>query len=143
MALNFLIKPNIDTKFTIDYSWWENSREDLHIYLLTHLSPEQQQALKERNLHEVLDYVHPETGEVSRLDPLDVAIRESAQREGFINEHIGLIDNVFRALLLHGNKPLSVRDLAAITGRNPNTILKTIGGSHVYRGIRPYRQPSP
>lgn len=138
MPLNYLIKPNVETKFYIDYEWWEQSRDDLHIYLLTHLTPEQQQTLENRNLDEEFDFVDPETGEVFQVDTLRFAIRESAKREDFISAQIGLIDSVFRALLVNGNKPLSAIELAELTRRNPATILKTIGGVRIYRGIRPH-----
>lgn len=138
MALNYLIKPSLETKFFVDYDWWESSRDDLQVYLLTHLSEEQQQALANRDMQEMYDYVHPETGEVFALDALGMAIRESSRNEDFISDHIGLIDSVFRAFLVNGNQPLSARELAEATGRNAATILKTIGGVHVYRGIRPH-----
>lgn len=139
MSLSYLIKPSIDTKFYIDYDWWEGSRDDLQVYLLTHLSKDQQEALQHRDLREVFDYVHPETGEVFQLDTLRLAIQESSRSDDFISDHIGLIDSVFRALLMRGNQPLSVLELGKITGRDAETILKTIGGVRIYRGIRPYR----
>ena len=138
MPLNYLIKPSVETKFYIDYDWWEQSRDDLQVYLLTHLTPEQQQALEHRDLREEFDYVHPETGEVFQVDTLGLAIRESSKREDFITGHIGLIDSVFRALLVNGNHPLKALELAEYTGRDASTILKTIGGVRVYRGIRPH-----
>lgn len=138
MDLNYLIKPSLETKFYIDYDWWENSRDDLQIYLLTHLSPDQQRALEARDLQEEYDYVHPETGEVFVLDSLGMAIQESSRSEDFISAHIGLIDSVFRAFLVNGNQPLNALELAEATGRNAATILKTIGGVHIYRGIRPH-----
>ena len=138
MPLNYLIKPSVETKFYIDYQWWEQSRDDLHVYLFTHLSPEQQQSLESKDLAEVFDYVDPETGEVFQMDTLRLAIRESAARDDFITGHIGLIDSVFRALLVNGNQPLNALELAALTGRDASTILKTIGGVRVYRGIRPH-----
>ncbi len=141
MSLNYLIKPSIDTKFYIDYEWWEHSRDDLQIYLLTHLSQDQQKALQHRDLREVFDYVHSETGEVFQLDTLGLAIRESSKSDDFMSGHIGLIDSVFRALLVNGNQPLNALELGEITGRVPATILKTIGGIRIYRGIRPH-QPS-
>ena len=142
MSLNYLIKPNIQTRFYIDYAWWKTSRDDLHIYLLTHLSQDQQLQLEHRDLHEVFDYIDPTTGEVLQLDTLGLALKESSKSEDFISEHIGLIDSVFRALLVKGNKPLNALELAEITGRDAQTILKTIGGVRVYRGIRPHH-PSP
>ena len=143
MPVNYLIKPSVETKFVIDYEWWEHSRDDLQIYLLTHLTPDQQQALEHRDLKEVFDYVHPETGEVFRIDALGLAIRESSKREDFITGHIGLIDSVFRALLVNNNQPLNALELAQATGRDASTILKTIGGVRIYRGIRPFRSGDP
>ena len=137
MPPNYLIKPSVETKFCIDYDWWETSRDDLNVYLLTHLSQRQRDSLEHRDLQEVFDYVHPETGEVFQLDALELALQESAKRDDFITEHIGLIDSVFRAFLVNGNQPLNARELAEITGRAAATILKTIGGIRIYRGIRP------
>ncbi len=138
MSLNFLIKPSTETKFRIDYEWWETSRDDLHVYLLTHLTREQQTELEHQDLREIFDYIDPKTGEVFQLDKLGLAIKESSQREDFISVHISLIDSVFRALLLNDNQPLNSLELAKITGRDAATILKTIGGVRIYRGIRPY-----
>ncbi len=138
MALNYLIKPSVETKFAIDYDWWEQSRDDLQVYLLTHLTPEQQNTLAEGDLQEVFDYVDPQTGEVFQRDRLGLALTESAQHADLFPEHIGLIDSVFRALLINGNRPLNALELAEITGRDAATILKTIGGVRIYRGIRPF-----
>ena len=137
MPPHYLIKPSVETKFCIDYDWWETSRDDLNVYLLTHLSQRQRDSLEHQDLQEVFDYVHPETGEVFQLDALELALQESAKRDDFITEHIGLIDSVFRAFLVNGNQPLNARELAEITGRAAATILKTIGGIRIYRGIRP------
>lgn len=138
MPLNYLIKPSVETKFYIDYEWWEQSRDDLQVYLRTHLTPDQQKALEHTDPGAVFDYVDPETGEVFQMDALGLAIRQSATREDFITGRIGLIDSVFRALLVNGNDPLNALELAELTGRNASTILKTIGGVRIYRGIRPH-----
>ncbi len=139
MSSNFLIKPTVETKFYIDYDWWETSNDDLNIYLMTHLSQEEREKLDSIDQNAVIDYIHPETGEVFQLDALGLAIQESAKQEEFITAHIGLIDSVFRAFLVNDNHPLNARELSEITGRNATTILKTIGGMRVYRGIRPYQ----
>lgn len=138
MTRNYLIKPGVETKFAIDYDWWEQSRDDLQVYLLTHLTPDQQNALAQGDLQEVFDYIDPQTGEVFQRDRLGLALTESAQSDDLFPEHIGLIDSVFRALLINGNRPLNALELAEITGRDAATILKTIGGVRIYRGIRPY-----
>ncbi|MCY4147590.1 MAG: hypothetical protein OXE95_12125 [Chloroflexi bacterium] len=137
MAFNFLIKPSLETKFAIDYDWWVQSRDDLQVYLLTHLTPEQQSKLAQGSLQEVFDYVDPQTGEVFPRDRLSLALAESARHDELFPGHIGLIDSVFRALLINSNRPLNARELADITGRDAATILKTIGGLRIYRGISP------
>ena len=139
MPSSFLIKPSLETQFYIDYEWWETSRDDLNVYLMTHLTQEQRERLEGLNNKEVFDYIHPETGEVFQLDALGLAIQESAKQDDFITDHIGLIDSVFRAFLVSDNRPLNAQELSDITGRDASTILKTIGGMRVYRGIRPYQ----
>ena len=94
--------------------------------------------MQHRDLREEFDYVHPETGEVFQLDTLRLAIKESSKGEDFIGEHIGLIDSVFRALIVMATSRsarLSWRKLQDAIRRR---FLKTIGGVRVYRGIRPH-----
>ena len=55
----------------------------------------------------------------------------------YINENLSLVDAVFRVFLARGNKPLTCRELGSITGRLPETILRTLSGRRVYKGIRP------
>ena len=141
MPPSYLIKPSLETNFYIDYEWWEASRDDLNAYLMTHLSPEQQEKLENTDNDEVFDHINPETGEVLQLDALGLAMQESARQDDFITTHIGLIDSVFRAFLVNDNRPLNAKELSEITQRDAPTILKTIGGVRVYRGIRPYQSP--
>lgn len=133
-----LLKPTLDTKFHIDYAWWERSNNDLRAYLLTHLTPEKRDQIIASADKQVIDYVDPNTGEVLQLDELGLAIQEAADSEDFINSHISLVDSVFRVFLRNGNTPLSPVELAEITGRDAQTILKTVGGLRVYQGIRPF-----
>jgi hypothetical protein len=86
----------------------------------------------------IVDYIHPDTGEVFRLDELGLAIQEAARQSDFINPQTSLIDSVFRVFLANGNLPRTPRELANDTGRSADVILKTLGGIKVYKGIRPY-----
>lgn len=142
MPPSYLIKPSLETNFYIDYEWWDASRDDLNVYLMTHLSQEQRDKLENTENDEVFDHIHQETGEVFQLDALGLAIQESSKQDDFITTHIGLIDSVFRAFLVNDNRPLNAQELGEITGRDASTILKTIGGVRVYRGIRSYQPPS-
>lgn len=132
------LKPTLKTKFHIDYGWWERSEHDLRAYILTHLPPEQQEHFRERESERVIDHVDMETGEITRLDELGMALQEATTQPDFINMQTSLVDSVFRVFLANGNKPMTPAELAEATQRDANTILKTFGGIKVYRGIRPF-----
>ncbi len=134
---SFLIKPTLDTKFHIDYSWWEKSSEDLRTYLLSHLLPEQRERLSHDDEDRQVDYIDPDTGEVLQLDELGLAIQIAADDDNFINPHTSLVDSVFRVFLANGNFPMTPHELEEETGRSATTILKTFGGMQIYKGIRP------
>lgn len=133
----FLIKPTLDTRFHVDYSWWEKSSDDLRTYLLSHLLPEQRERLSQTDEVRTVDYIDPETGEVLELDELGLAIQIAAEEPNFINQQTPLVDSVFRVFLANGNLPLTPVELAERTGRSANTILKTLSGAQIYKGIRP------
>lgn len=135
---NALVKPTLDTKFHIDYEWWtRHPSEDLRTYLLSHLQPDQRERLSKVDEQVKVDYIHPKTAEVFQLDELRLALQEAAEEPNFINPHTSLVDSIFRVFLSNGNTALSPRELEEITGRDANTILKTLGGRTVYKGIRP------
>lgn len=134
---SILVRPVLDTKFHIDYEWWQRSDEDLRAYLLTHLDEAKREHFTNLVEARVVDYIHPETGEVFQLDELGLAIQEAAKQPDFINPQTSLVDSVFRVFLANGNLPRTPRELALDTGRDANTILKTLGGIKVYKGIRP------
>lgn len=132
-----LVKPTLDTRFHIDYSWWQRSSEDLRMYLLSHLLPEQRERLSQSDEQRIVDYVDPETGEVTQLDELGLAIQIAAEDPNFINPQTSMVDSIFRVFLANGNEPLTPRQLAQRTGRPASVILKTLSGARVYKGIRP------
>ena len=134
-----VVKPTLDTKFHIDYDWWERENEDLRAYMMTHLPPDMQEKFEGRTEFEVVDYIDPQTGEVHQLDELGLAIQEASKREDFITVQTSLVDSVFRVFLSNGNVPRSPRELEEDTGRDARTILKTFGSVRTYRGIRPFQ----
>lgn len=132
-----IVKPTLDTKFQIDYDWWENDDNDLRAYTLTHLPQDLREKFEGEVEPRVVDFIDPKTGEITRLDELGLAIREAARRDDYIDPQTSLVDSVFRVFLANGNTPRSPKELEADTGRDAKTILKTFGGIRVYRGIRP------
>ncbi len=130
-------KATQDTKFHIDYDWWDNEAS-LRLYLLSHIQDKEERKRLSNSVEgAVVDYVHPETGEVFKYDELNLALQKSAQKDDFINPQASTVDNIFRVFLKNGNQPMTPRELELAIGKPSSTILKTIGGTRVYKGIRP------
>jgi hypothetical protein len=87
-----------------------------------------------------VDSVDPETAEVKRVDGLQhVLMTHCARQPNFITANTTLVDSVFRVFLSNGNEPLSIREVAEIINRPAETILRTISGPQVYKGLRPFK----
>ena len=134
-----LVKPTLDTQYHIDYSWWSRDEKDLHTYLLSHLLPDQRERLSQSGETRVVDFVDPDTGAVTQLDELQLALQEAARDPNFINPHTSLVDSIFRVFIANGNQPLSPHELEILTGRQAPLILRTLSGARIYNGIRPYQ----
>ncbi len=132
-----IVKPTLDTRYHIDYTWFERSGEDLRTYLLSHIAPEQRERISQSAEGRQVDYIDPETGEVSKLDELQLAIRSASLEPDFINPHTSIVDCIFRVFLANGNKPQSSIQIAEYVGRPASLVLKTLSGGRVYKGIRP------
>ncbi len=133
-----LVKPTIDTPFKIDFDWWKNHDRDWRVYLRSFLCEEHQKVFENLSNDELIDWVDPDTAEVTQVDGLQhVLISHCAQQETFLTEKMALVDSVFRVFLSNGNKPLTVKQLSEILDRPSDTILKTFSGIRVYKGIRP------
>lgn len=133
------IKPTLETKFHIDYEWWDREGRELRVYLLSHLSPEQRELFARQTASdaEEIDWVDPKTAEVHKIDPLQRALQDASQREDFITAHTSLVDAVFRVFLANNNTSLTPLELGERIGRDPITILRTLSGRTVYKGLRP------
>lgn len=133
---NRLIKPTLDSKYHIDYDWWVNTPgEDLRVYLLTHLPAAMRERLAATDGAK-MDFIDPSTGEVKRLDSLQLALRQAAQAPDFINREIAVVDCIFRVFIKNDNTPLSPRELAEQTGEDATKILRLLSGTRVYKGLR-------
>ena len=86
-----------------------------------------------------IDAIDPVTAEITQVDGLLFAlINHCAKQEGFYNDNLPLVSQIFRILLANGNKAQTALELSEITGKPARTILITLGGHQVYKGIRPY-----
>lgn len=125
-----------DTRFYIDYDWWDRSDLDLKTYLLTRLDIGEDLNL-ESNMDEV-DLVDAATGEVTRVDGFQYVIQAYFNQlpDDFVTR-TSLVDAVFCVLLANANKPMTALEIAQKVKRAPETILKTMGGPKIYQGVRP------
>jgi hypothetical protein len=136
--LSRLVRTTEDTKFHIDYDWWERADRDLDIYLRSHLCPEHQEAYAEIDADTLVDTVHPETAEVTRVLGIQhTLITHCALRDDYLTPQTTLVNAVFRVFLSNGNLPLSPLELGEKLERPARMILRTLSGQRVYKGIRP------
>ncbi len=141
-ALPSMLRPTLHTCFHIDFAWWERHGREYSVYLRSHLCEEHQSelGLQENGDDSLLDWVHPCTAQVSRLDRLQYALRSHCSRQPeFLTKRTSMVDAVFRVFIANGNQPLTVPELAVLIGREGkvNTILLTLTGRRVYKGLRP------
>jgi hypothetical protein len=131
-------KPTLDTRFQIDPSWWEQSERDLRAQIQQLCEEHAKLAEDQIESDETLDWVDPETGEVSVVDRLTyIFLTSCSQQSEFITERTSMIDAVFRALLATNNRPLTPVQLADRIGRPADMILRALSGRRIYKGIRP------
>ena len=102
---------------------------------------EHQQAFGNLDSDKDIDWIDPETAQIHKVDALQhILMTHCAKQDDFITNYTTLVDAVFRIFLSNGNAPTNPEKLGEITGRSPQTILKTLTGVNVYKGIRPVQK---
>ena len=133
-----LIKPSLTTKFRVDFDWWKMQHRNWRNSLVSFMCPKHQELFAHAGDAQEMDLVDPETGEVSRGDGLiQTLVEHCARQEDFITSNTPLVDSVFKVFLVNHNQPLDSVELADRIGKPAETILRTIGTTRVYKGIRP------
>lgn len=125
-----------DTRFYVDYEWWNQSNIDLKTYLFTRLGIGQDADL-DSEIDEI-DMVDPATGEVRRVDGFQFMIQSyfAELPEDFFTQ-TSFVDAVFCVLLANANQPLTAQEISERVGKPVSMVIRTLGGSKVYQGIRP------
>ena len=138
LSLPTLVKPTLDTPLHIDYGWWERRGLQINVELRTHLCKEHQAIFSEHFDTDIIDWVDSKTGEVTQVDGLRHVLQVHCSKQpGYINEHLSLVDAIFRVFLANGNTPLTCKELSDIVSQPPEKILRTLAGQRVYKGLRP------
>lgn len=135
---NTLIRPGNNTPFHIDFDWWQKNERDWHVYLRSFLCVEHQEAFASVEEGQTMDWVDPLTAEVKTVDGVQNALMSHCVKQpDFLTEQTALVEAVFRLFLTNGNAPMSPDELGERLNRPANTILRTLAGARVYKGIRP------
>jgi len=133
-----LVKPTLDTCFHIDFDWWSKNDQDWRVFLHSYLCHDHQNKYRGFDAEDQVDWVDVATAEVQRVDGLQqTLITHCAKQDGFITQQSVLVDAVFRIFLANGNQGLTPMELSQMLNRSPTTILKTLAGLQVHKGIRP------
>ncbi len=133
-----LLKPTTKTPFHIDFDWWMQNERDWHVYLRSLLCPGHQVSLASLEEGQLIDWVDENTAEVKQVDGIQHALMSHCARQPeFVTPQTALVEAVFRLFLVSGNQPMTAEELAARLKRPANTILSTLTGPRVYKGLRP------
>jgi len=132
------IRPTLDTKFQIDFDWWQENGKSLRVILTSHLC----KACRIEHADDApqaMDWVDPQTGEVKQVDVLWHTLRTCcSQQNGFITPQTPLSTGVFLNLIANDNAPMTPVELhQMLAPRSADLILRTIGRHQVYYGIKP------
>ncbi len=134
-----LVKPTLDTPFHIDFDWWKENERSWRIHLRSVMCAEHQELYLTWDDGDMIDWIDPDTAEVKVVDGMQhTLMSHCALDPEFLTARTSLVEAVFRLFLTNGNAPLTSRELGQALGRPEMTILKTLAGIRVYRGLRPY-----
>lgn len=132
-----LIRPTTQTPFHIDFDWWQDTDANWRIFLFDFLCEKHRDDFGGMENSFKIDAVNHETAEVETVDGLlYTLIHHCAKQPDFIIDSMPLVAKIFRIFLSNGNKPLSADELSVLTNRPARTILATLTGPQVYKGIR-------
>jgi hypothetical protein len=135
-----LVRPTSETRFHIDFEWWQRAGQDLRLYMMGHLCETHRQEFAAPSDADDpgLDWIDPVSGQVTRVGRLNYALlTHCSQQSDYIAERTSLVDAVFRTLLAAGNRPMTPVEMAERTGRSADTVLRTLSGKTIYKGLRP------
>jgi len=133
-----LVKPTVQTPLHIDFEWWKQHDNNWRVYLQSCLCSEHQAVFQNLNDNSLIDWVDPDTAEVHSVDGIQhILMTHCARQSDFLTNFTTMVDAVFRVLLANDNKPMNSSDLSNQIGKPAETILRTLTGPVVYKGIRP------
>jgi hypothetical protein len=138
------VRPTVETLFHIDFAWWKDNDSNWRIFLQSYLCEKHQELFKNQADDVVIDAVDPVTAEVKQVDGLlHELMNHCAKQPEFIDENMPLVAKVFRIFLANGNHPLNAMQLSEMVNRPALTVLTTLTGPQIYKGIRIFQEEQP
>lgn len=136
-----LVRPDINTKFHVDYEWFAERGRDIRVLIQEQLCSECRPKFEDDPNRQDIDWVDPSTGEVTVVDGLTYRLRECcSQRDDYITPSTPLAAAIFRVLVADGDTPLSAAEISERIGKsNPKTMLRILLGNEMrsHYGVRP------
>lgn len=132
------IRHTLDTKYQVDFDWWQAEGKSLRVMLASHMCP----ACRKEHANDapkMMDWIDPQTGEVKQVDILWHTLHTCcSQQHDYITVQTPLTTAVFLAFIANDNAPMTPVELhQMLAPRSADLILRTIGGKQVYYGIKP------
>jgi hypothetical protein len=139
VKLTRIARPTLETRFHVDWSWFERNHFNAEKVIRDQLTPKVAKRFPVDAPIATVDYVNPQTGEVTPLDALREAIINECQWEPrYLTGDIPLVQAVLRVFLANHNQPLTVIEIAQRLERiDPDPILRVLTSSGVQMGIVP------
>jgi len=133
-----LNKPTMNTRYQIDYDWWERSDKDLNVFLRSLLCDSHREVFEELAADIQVDSIDPDTGEVREVPGIiHTLISHCSRQDDYITPQTTLVNAIFRLFIANGNATLSINEISRDLNRPAAMILRMLSGSRVYHGIRP------
>jgi len=136
-----LLRPDVNTKFHIDYDWWTNMARDVLVLIWEHLCSECKAKYGTHADTADFDWVDSDTGEITVVDGLRYSLRECcSQRDDYITPSTPLSASIFSVFIANGNAPLSATEMHERIGKNdPRAVLRLLLGKQMrtHYGIKP------
>jgi len=134
-----ITRPDIKTLFHIDLDWFAKNALDLREEMYGAFCDECRVTYPTLETTRVVDRVHQQTAEVTRVDALwECLVDHCGLLPTFITPAMPIRAAIFRALLAGGNHPMSPEQLHQCVGKsNPAAILKLLTSGVIENGIVP------
>ncbi len=136
ITLNKVKRATAETPFYIDFDWWDDSNLDMRTYLMTRLELGEDVSLDAE--FDKVDLIDSRTGEVHQVDGFQYIVQAYFHQvpDDFLT-NASLVDAAFCILLANANQPMTAAEIAERIGRQPDVVVRTLGGPKIYQGIRP------